>query len=122
LETAQLAEIAGEWFAVKGLFRWYFKDTGDTGSVEERIILFWAENFDQAIEYAEQEAVKYCEEDPAAKLQIEALGWWDAYRIMEEQVGHGVEIYSRLADTSLSGEAFIRRYYPKSQDRTTKEP
>ncbi len=35
-----MTKSASEWFAVKGLFRWYFKDTGDTGKVEERVVLF----------------------------------------------------------------------------------
>jgi len=112
-----MADKAGEWFAVKGLFRWYFRETGDTGRVEERVVLFRAENFDQAIEFAEREAESYCADDPKANFQIETLGWWNAYQIGEEQIGHGTEVYSRLADTSLSGESFIRRYYPKSQDR-----
>jgi hypothetical protein len=117
METPQLAETAWEWFAVKGLFRWYFKDTGDTANVEERIVLFRAESFDKAIEFAEREAETYCADDPKANFRIEALDWWNAYLIGAERVGHGVEIFSRLRNTSLSGEAFIRRYYPKSHDR-----
>lgn len=103
-----------EWFAVKGVFRWYFKDTRATARVEERIVLFQAEDFDQAILYAEREALSYCAEDCSVSFAIEAIGLWDAYLIGEKEFVSGMELYSRLMNTSLSGDAFVRRYFPKS--------
>ena len=106
-----------EWYAVKGLFRWYFKDNGETINVEERVVVFLARSFDHALELAEAEAVQYCAEEESANFRIEPLEWWEAYRIGEERLMSGTEVYSRLASTSLSGEAFLKRYYPKSHDR-----
>lgn len=104
-----------EWYAVKGLFRWYFKSDGTTDSVEERVVLFLAASFDDAIALAETEASEYCAEDPAANFRIEPVGWWNAYWIGEEPKS-GVEVYSRLCSTELSSDAFVRRYYPRSHD------
>jgi hypothetical protein len=110
----------GKWFAVKGLFRWFRKETGETVNIEERIVLFRALDFGEAIRHAEGEAVRYCVNDPAANFGIESMGWWDAYSLGEKAAGDGAEVYSRLMDTGLSGDAFLRRYYPKSQDAKTR--
>lgn len=104
------------WFAVKGLYRWYDSKTSQTLNIEERIVLLRATGLDEAIAFAEREAVIYCEADSSANFGIETVGWWNAYKIGEEKLLDGVEIYSRSAVTSLSGRAFVRRYYPKSQD------
>ena len=65
-----------DWYSVKGLFRWYFKEGGETERVEERVVLFQAESFDQALDLAEAEGERYCLEDPEANFRIEPIGWW----------------------------------------------
>ena len=114
-----MAQTEKEWYGVKGLFRWYFKESGETSSIEERVVLFRASSFDEALDMAELEAARYCEEDPKANFRIEPLKWWNAYRVGEEVLTAGVEVYSRRSDTSLSGEAFVRRYYPESHEQQT---
>lgn len=104
-----------EWYAVKGLFRWHFKDNNETARVEERIVLFKADNCDDALDLAEKEAEKYCIEDLSANYRIESMGWWNSYRPSDEP-SHGTEIYSRLMRTSLPCESFLRRYCPRSHD------
>lgn len=116
-----MAEASKEWYGVKGLFRWYFKDSGKTSCIEERVVLFQATSFDQALDMAEKEATNYCQNDPEANFSIESLGWWNVYWIGEEMPVTGVEVYARLSDTSLSGDSFIRRYYPKSHVHTPKK-
>ena len=106
-----------EWYAVKGLFKWYFKDTGATANVEERIVIFLAKSFDHALDLAEVEANDYCTGDETTNYRIEAMGWWNAYRIGEAHITSGIEVYSRLMETQLSGEAFIKRYFPKCHER-----
>jgi hypothetical protein len=105
-----------DWYAVKGLFRWFLKATGETDIVEERVVLFRADSFDHALEQAEAEAIEYCADDPAANFSVEALGWWNAYLLADEP-DSGVEVYSRLCNSTLQPDAFLRRYYPKSHDR-----
>lgn len=107
-----------EWYSVKGLFRWYFKEGGQTDRVEERVVLFLASSFDHALDLAEEEARIYCTPDPTANFVIQPIGWWNAYWI-GNQPASGVEVYSRSCITELSAESFVRRYYPKSHDAGT---
>jgi hypothetical protein len=102
-----------DWYSVKGLFRWHFKESGETERIEERVVLFQAESFDQALDLAEAEGERYCLEDAEANFRIEPIGWWYAYWI-GGQPANGVEVFSRGCLTKLGGEAFVRRYYPKS--------
>jgi hypothetical protein len=111
-----MIEQKKEWYAVKGLYRWYLKESGETLKVEERVLLFDTTSFDTAIDLAEKEAAEYCEEDEQANFLIEPMGWWNAYLIGEEKIESGAEIYSRLMSSSLGPEAFIKRYCPKSHD------
>jgi hypothetical protein len=104
--------MSKDWYSVKGLFRWYFKENGETERIEERVVLFQAESFDQALDFAETEGKQYCLPDPNANFCVEPIGWWHAYW-MGEQPASGVEIFSRGCKTSLEGKAFVRRYYPK---------
>ena len=104
-----------QWFAAKGLCRWYFKKSGETACIEERLVLVKAGNIDDALSKAESEICAYTSQDHStANFQIEAVDWLDVYSIGETPV-EGVEVYSRLIDTSLSADAYLRRYYPKSQ-------
>ena len=104
-----------EWYSVKGLFRWYMKADGKTHQVEERVVLFLAENFGEALDMAEAEAKVYCQADDKANFGIEPLGWWRAYWVGEVP-GEGVEVFSRRSQTALTGKSFVQRYYPKSHD------
>ncbi len=42
-----------DWYAVRGLCRWYFTDSGATDRMEERLVLFQAESLDEALDLAE---------------------------------------------------------------------
>lgn len=103
------------WYAVKGLFRWYFKETGNTANFEERVVVFLASSFDEALDLAEQEAKTYCTEDPSANFRIESINAFMAY-LIDEPITSGMEVFSRLMDSDLSSERFLRRYYPKCHE------
>ena len=111
-----------EWYAVKGLFRWFFKRSKKTSCVEERIVLFRARNFDDAFSKASKEAKAYCLEDPKANFRIEPMGWWDAFYLFDETAKDSTEVYSRLIETKLSTKSFVKRYYPKTHDREKPNP
>jgi hypothetical protein len=106
-----------DWYSVKALFRWYFRDGGETARVEERVVLFRAGSFEQALDLAESEGRAYCIDNPEANYRIEPAGWWHAYWIGEAP-GHGVEVFSRGCATDLGAKAFVRRYYPRSHEHT----
>ena len=103
------------WYGVHGLFRWYFKETGETAHFEERVVLFFASSFDEALDLAEEDAENYCIEDPTANFRIEPLQKYRAY-LIDEEPSNKVEVFSRLIDSSLSSESFLKRYYPKSHE------
>lgn len=110
------------WYAAKSLCRWYLKESGESRCVEERLVLFKASGFDEALKLAQAEVTEYCSHDaPTANFRIEPIDWLDVYLIDEHPDEH-VEVYSRLMDTTLSGDAFLRRYYPKSQDHKPPSP
>lgn len=48
-----------------------------------------------------------------ANFAVEPTGWWHAYWVGEE-IGSGVEIFSRGCITNLDSKAFVSRHYPKS--------
>jgi len=104
------------WYAVKGLYRWHFKETGDTVNFEERVVVFLASSFDEALNLAEQEANRYCTDDPTANFRIESTKAFWVY-LIDEEIINGTEVFSRLMDSGLSTERFLRRYYPKSHER-----
>ncbi len=107
-----------EWYSVKGLFRWYMNDGGATERIEERVILFEANSFDDAIDLAEAEAKSYCCPDRSANFRIEPVGWWHAYWIGETPAS-GIEVFARGAKTELAADAFVRRYYPRAHSEAT---
>lgn len=107
--------MAKEWYSVKGLFRWYMKDGGETDQIEERVVLFFAENFDEALDMAEVEAKVYCQPDESANFAIEPIGWWRAYWIGETPA-NGLEVFSRRTKTDLSGQEFVQRYCPEGHN------
>jgi len=100
------------WFAVKGLFRWYFKESGETSTYEERIVLIKAVDFDAALDKAEIEAKEYCVEDPEANFLIESLNKYSAHDILEEKLAHGTEVFSNRVETDISPNDYIKKYHP----------
>jgi len=100
------------WFSVKGLFRWYFKESGETSNYEERVVLIRAVDLDDALDKAEIEAKEYCTEDPEANFLIESLNKYSAHDILEEKLIHGTEVFSSRVETDSSPDEFIKKYYP----------
>lgn len=94
------------------------KADGATDRIEERVVLFEAESFDHAIDLAAVEAVQYCASDEQANYCIEPTGWWHAYWLGATPA-NGIEVFSRSSQTTLGGQAFIRRYHPKSHNART---
>ena len=102
-----------KWYTVKGLFRWYFKENGETSQFEERIILVQAASFDDALDMAEVEAIEYCEDDPKANFKIESLNKFSAYELMDE-LESGIEVFSKRIDSSLDSATFLKQFHPET--------
>ena len=107
-----------EWYAVKGLFRWYFKETGETERFEERVVSFYAPSFEDALIKAKKEADEYCVDDPKSNVNIESLGLFNAYAIGDDELKEGVELFSETYKTTLNTSEYLEKYYPENGKRS----
>jgi hypothetical protein len=102
--------MAGKWYGVKTLYR--MEATGrphgtdelyDAAATlfEERIVLFRAASFEEAIEKGQRDAEHYAsgydhQNAYGQQVRCRYLGEYDAFE-MSEEPGEGVEAYSRTA-------------------------
>ncbi len=94
------------WFAVRCIFR--FEPGGEATAVyEERITLWRAASFDDAIERAELEA-----DDYIADLDGEYLGVSQAYHLFAgDELADGTEVFSLMRRSDLRAEDYVDRYF-----------
>jgi len=69
-----------EWFGVKSIIR-HKKESVGYLAYEERIVLFFSDNFDDAIKQAEIEANEYCLNDDT----VTNCNYYDAYKIFDDE-------------------------------------
>jgi hypothetical protein len=100
------------WFAVRCVM-----DHRNLGAYEERITLWQAASFDEAIVLAENEARDYAHDLETTTY----AGLAQAYQLFD-QPGHGAEIFSLMRDSMLPmGEyltAFFDTGFERQQDST----
>lgn len=95
-----------KWFGIKTLYLIYEKAKGRNVPVagEERITLFKAANFDEAIRLAEIEAKKYAagtfENASDNQIQIRYLNACDAFELFDSNITQGTEAYSHMSAVS----------------------
>ncbi len=85
------------WYAVRCVFR-----HKEFGSYEERITLWRASSFDDAIARAEQEAAEY----PASYV-----GLAQAYALDDDPAESGAEVFSLIRRSRLAPEAYLNRFF-----------
>ncbi|WP_327697252.1 hypothetical protein [Streptomyces sp. NBC_00459] len=96
------------WYGVRCVFR-----HRPLGVYEERVTLWTAESFDQAIERAEEEALEYCE----ALDEVEYVRFSEAFR-MDGEPGEGVEVFSVMRENDLSPGEYVERFYATGSERS----
>jgi len=98
------------WFAVRCVFR---IGCLDPPTYEERITLWQAFDFDEAIALAEDEAESY------VRLIGDAdnLGLAEAYHLVDEP-RHGAEVFSLMRDSPLSPEDYVATFFTTGAERT----
>ena len=99
------------WYCVRGLFHWRFKESGDTALFEERAILTRAISFDDAIDKAEIEALDYCSVDSDSNVFIESMHRFSAHEILEKELKNGVELFSKRVQMQISPDQYINRFH-----------
>ena len=102
-------------FAVRCLFR--FNPAGDAGGrwrYEERVTLWRARSFEEAIERAEADAQEY-----AALLDATYAGLAQAFHLSVEGdvVGDGDEVFSLMRDSDLEQDEYIERFFETGTER-----
>src|SRR4051794_20996167 len=88
------------WYSVRCVMR---TDTLEPGRYEERITLWRADNFEEAVRLAEDDAREY-----AATLGdgFEYLGLAQAYHLAGPP-GHGAEVFSLIRESALEPQAYL---------------
>ncbi len=88
------------WYAVRCIFRHPLK------TYEERITLWRATSFEDALERAETEAEAYAKEN-----ELEYTGYAQAFHLFAGAVEPGAEVYSMLRTSDLDPEEFVARFF-----------
>ena len=105
---------AAGWYSAKTVYRHHLAQDGKMKTVfEERIVLFHAANFEDAIEKAEAEANDYC----TAVENVVYLGFVSIYYLPEETVGDRTEIYSLMRNSDLSDTEYLARFHDDGHER-----
>ena len=101
------------WFGVRCVFEW----KGQTGVrkrlYEERVLLWRAVDFDDAITKAEVEAVEYVAGREAADPgPSRYLAFAQAYQLSEwDEPGNGIEVFSMLRGSDLEPGKYLTRFF-----------
>jgi hypothetical protein len=101
-------DTQGVWFSVRCLFK---LGQGVPATYEERITVWRASSPDEAVTLAEAEAGEY-----AADVAGEYLGLAQVYS-MDDQPGHGAELFSLLRDSTLAPTAYLDAFFDTGSER-----
>ena len=99
--------FASGWFGVRCLFQW-----PQQGCYEERITIWQASSFEDAIRKAEFEATEYADTHALLYLGL-AQGFW----MVGEDVTEGSEVFSLLRQSDLGVDAYLEEYFDTGTER-----
>jgi len=94
-----------DWFGVRCVFH------DPEGTYEERVTIWQAGSFDEAVLLAEAEAKEY-----AADVESEFLGFAQAY-VMADPPTHGTEVFSLLRDSDLDPDEYLDTFFDTGDER-----
>jgi len=96
------------WYSVRSVFR---SDRTEEGkprrAFEERIVVFRATSFEEALAKAEAEAKRYAAGSPGCSTLDHVV----AFHIHNEELRDGDEVWSCIRDADVSDEEFLSRIY-----------
>jgi len=105
------------WYGAKCIFVHYdLADNKNTKTYEERIVVFKAKNFDDAILQAETEAENYAKDCSNTKY----VNFVNVFHIYDEVVKSGSEVYSLMRDSKLTPAKYLNRFYDTNKERAQK--
>ena len=101
-----------DWYAVRCVFR----GTKEPTFYEERVTLWRAGSFEDAIERAEAEAGEYTD-----VLSLRYLGLAQAYKLADEP-GEGAEVFSLHRESDLDADAYLTAFFDTGTERQRLQP
>lgn len=107
-------EAQHPWFAVRCVIR-FANGVGNGGAAvyEERITLWRAASFSEAIERAESEAREY-----ATDLDAECIDLAQAFHLfVNEDVNDGAEVFSLMRTSDLPADEYVDRFFDTGDER-----
>lgn len=112
-------------FSVKSLYKW--KVEGEVlANFEERIVLFWAKDFEGAIAKAEKEAKVHAKSSytnmNGKKVTLVDLNFFDAHALEEGDLKDGSELFSSttIINSKISDKQLIKKAIDLDQKMTPK--
>jgi Domain of unknown function (DUF4288) len=105
------------WYSVRCVFRCWPHRRWRT--YEERITLWRAASFEEAIAKAEAEAEAYAAAGHASGFKH--LGLAQAYQLVDEP-GDGAEVFSLMRDSRLKKRKYLRSFFDTGQERQGTAP
>ena len=104
-------------YSVKCHFEWPAAKAETLAQLyEERITLWQAESLDDAIEAAEQEALKYAEQNGFTFIQLTQAFW-----MFSDLEGDGIELFSLLRESDLEPSAYLDYFHDTGFERESKQ-
>lgn len=104
---------AEPWYSARCIFR-HRASAPLPASYEERIVLLKADDFDDAVRRAEEDARMYADslEDVEILLSI------DVYHLFVDSVGDATEVFSLIRDSDLGPDEYISRFFQTGSERS----
>jgi hypothetical protein len=106
IERPDVAEGGAEWYAVRCVLR-----RMEPSLYEERVTLWQAASFQEAIELAETEV-----EGHAGIVGSEYVGLAQAYHLFDEPA-HGAEVFSLMRESTLEPDAYLAAFFSTGSER-----
>jgi hypothetical protein len=101
------------WYSVRCILAFGSESGGEGRIYEERVTLWRALSFEDAVRLAEEEARLYVE-----GLDGEYVGLTQAFHLAcSGSVGDGDEVFSLLRDSDLAPDEYIARFFDTGQER-----
>lgn len=103
-----------EWFGVRSFYRFEGRDDHDDPRpyYEERVVLFKADTFAEAVARAEAESEEYAD----VFDDCQALGCFQAFAIADD-VRDGAEIYSLMRSSTLEPDDYLDHFFDTGDER-----
>jgi hypothetical protein len=120
------------WYGVRHVVEWGGVDEEGRYTYEERLTIWNAESFEDAISHAEREAAAYVTE---LVNDGEVLDLWQAFQIFQTEPedrdetdpaplssGSGVEVFSLIRDSDLEPTEYLDRFFDTGTEHQAKSP